>query len=140
MRSPHGDDGTGCPGWPCRGLLQLVGTVGSLQSPGTPCGLDLPYGIPYGFRSARGCGCCGSVPVGSSSGVLLGAAAGTALTCGIPVPCRGKESRRTMMTLQEHGEEAPAAAGDFQNAVICCLCKSGTRINLVGREGEGEGC
>lgn len=122
---------------------QLVGTVGSLQSPGTPCGLNLPYGIAYGFRSARGCGCCGSVPVGSSSGVLLGAAAGSALTCRIPVPCRGKESRRTTtttMTLQERGEEAPAAAGDFQNTVICCLCKSGTRINLVGREGEGEGC
>lgn len=41
------------------------------------------------------------------------------------------------MTLQEPGEEAPAAAGDFQNAVICCLCKSATPINLGGLGGRG---
>lgn len=75
--------------------------------------------------------------MGRSSGVLLGAAADTALTCCVPVPCRGKESRRTTMTLQEPGEEAPAAAGDFQHAVICCLCKSATPINLGGPGGRG---
>lgn len=34
-------------------------------------------------------------------------------------------------------EEALAAGGDFQNIVICCLCKSGTQINLAGWEGSG---
>lgn len=118
--------------WDWASRVAVPGAAGSLRGPGTPSGLDLP-GTLMGLGPHEGLW----VPVGSSSGVLLGAAADTALTCRIPVPCRGKESRRTTMTLQEPGEEAPAAAGDFQNAVICCLCKSATPINLGGLGGRG---